>query len=304
MKKILVIKHGSLGDIIIAIPAMISIRKKHPNALIHLITEKKYISLLSKSKIFDRIIIDNRKDLFLKSILNLFKLLNIKYDTIIDLQNSRRTSLYNLFFRLFTNSLISSSRSFAHYRYKIPPQGAETSREGLFNQLKLINIKNNKYFDYTWLRAKLKDQIIQPCVLIIPGTSNEKKQWDPEKFAEIAKYCESKKITVYVVGTKGDLSSANVILKRCKKAINKIECSPPEVIYSIALKSSLIFSNDTGPGHIASLANNHIVWLLNDDKISKANIDANETNHKILSSSVKNITSQKIIQYIEKYKLL
>ena len=71
-----------------------------------------------------------------------------------------------------------------------------------------------------------------------------------------------------------------------------------------ALKSSLIFSNDTGPGHIASLANNHIVWLLNDDKVSKANINDNETNHKILSSSVKNITSQKIIQYIEKYKLL
>ena len=75
MKKILVIKHGSLGDIIMAIPAMISIRKKHPNALIHLITEKKYISLLAKSKIFDRIINGYRKGFFFKSILNLFKIL-------------------------------------------------------------------------------------------------------------------------------------------------------------------------------------------------------------------------------------
>ena len=181
MKKILVIKHGSLGDIIIAIPAMISIRKKHPNALIHLITEKKYISLLSKSKIFDRIIIDNRKDFFIKSIINLFNLLKIKYNTIIDLQNSRRTLLYNLFFRLFANSTISSSRPFAHFRYKIPPQGEETSREGLFNQLKLINIKNNEYFDYTWLKVKLKDQIIEPCVLIIPGTSNKKKTMGSRK---------------------------------------------------------------------------------------------------------------------------
>ena len=106
------------------------------------------------------------------------------------------------------------------------------------------------------------------------------------------------------MGTKEDLSSANVILKNCKKAINKIEFSPPEVIYSIALKSSLIFSNDTGPGHIASLANNHIVWLLNDDKVSKANINENETNHKILSLSVKDITSLEVIHYIEKYKLL
>ena len=40
MKKILIIKHGSLGDITFAIPSMISIRKKYPNALIHLLTEK------------------------------------------------------------------------------------------------------------------------------------------------------------------------------------------------------------------------------------------------------------------------
>ena len=104
---------------------MISIRKKYPNALIHLLTEKKYVSFLMKPKIFDKIIIDNRKDFFLKSILNLLKLLNTKYNTIIDFQNSKRTSIYNLFFRLFSKSLICSSRPFAHLRYKIPAQGKE-----------------------------------------------------------------------------------------------------------------------------------------------------------------------------------
>ena len=33
-----------------------------------------------------------------------------------------------------------------------------------------------------------------------------------------------------------------------------IDNSPPEVIYSLALISKLIITNDTGPGHIASLA--------------------------------------------------
>ena len=65
MKKILVIKHGSLGDIIFALPSMISIRKKYPEALIYLLTEEKYVSFLMKPKIFDKIIIDNRKDFFL-----------------------------------------------------------------------------------------------------------------------------------------------------------------------------------------------------------------------------------------------
>ena len=69
MKKILVIKHGSLGDIIIAIPAMISIRKKHPECINSLNNRRKiYFIINVNQKIFDRIIIDNRKDFFIKSI--------------------------------------------------------------------------------------------------------------------------------------------------------------------------------------------------------------------------------------------
>ena len=173
MKKILVIKHGSLGDGTIAIPAMISIRKKYPDALIHLLTEKKYKSFLMKPKIFDKIIIDNRKDFFLISILNLYKLLRMKYDAIVDLQNSKRTSIYNLIFRLFSKGLICSSRPFAHLRYKIPTQGKETVRKGLSNQLKLLNIIINENPSYNWLKVNIKNEIIKPNVLIIPGTSKD-----------------------------------------------------------------------------------------------------------------------------------
>ena len=59
MKKILVIKHGSLGDIIFSLPSMISIRKKYPEALVYILTEEKYVSLLMKTKIIDKIIIVN-----------------------------------------------------------------------------------------------------------------------------------------------------------------------------------------------------------------------------------------------------
>ena len=223
MKKILVIKHGSLGDIIFSLPAIFSIREKYQEALIHLITERKNISFFKKSKIFDKIIIDNRKDSFLKLIINLFKLLNMKYNLIIDLQNSQRTSIYNLFFRIFDNSLICSSRPFAHYRYKIPKQGKETTSVGLLNQLKLLNINNCENLNYDWLKINLNKEIIKPIILIIPGVSigNENKQWQPEKFADIAKYCESKKFTTCVIGTKQDLLSAEVIFRKCKNIINR-----------------------------------------------------------------------------------
>ena len=54
--------------------------------------------------------------------------------------------------------------------------------------------------------------------------------------------------------------------------INKIDLSPPEVVYSIALKSKLILTNDTGPGHIAALSNNNTLWIANENSVTKANI--------------------------------
>ena len=307
MKKILIIKHGSLGDIIFSLDAMYAIRKKYPNSLIHLLTEKKYISFFKKSRFFDKIIEDDRKIIFLKTIFNLLKLLKENYNTVIDLQNSQRTLIYNLFFRLFDNSLICSSKYFAHLRYNIPIQGKESVRLGLSNQLKLLKIYIEETAHFDWLKVNLNDDLIDtPTVLFIPGVSpgNKYKQWQPEKFAEVAKYCELKKYRICIVGTKLDLYCAQPILSECKNVLNKINSSPPEVIYSIALKSTLIFSNDTGPGHIASLANNHMIWILNDNNVSKANIINNEVNHKITSDSVRNISSKLVIQYIEKNNLL
>ena len=302
MKKILIIKHGSLGDIVFSLPAMISIRDKYPNSLIHLLTEKKNLSFIIKSKIFDKIIVDNRKNFFLKSLLIIFKLLFIKYDLIIDLQNSQRTSIYNFFFRIFHSAKISSSRGFAHFRYKIPPQGKENVTTGLFNQLNLLKIKKNKHFDYSWLEVKLDEDYKKPLAIFIPGVSKNgsHKQWPLINFAKLAKYCEKINFDICVIGTKNDYKSALPIINICKNVINKIDKSPPEVIYSLALKSSIIFTNDTGPGHIAALANKNIVIIANDNNISKANLPIGKHVHKILANSVKNITSEDVIQLIKK----
>ena len=305
MNKILVIKHGSLGDIIFALPAMTSIRKKFPKTSIELLTEKKYLPFLIKSKLFDNIIIDNRNNFLLRSFFIIFKLLKINYDLIIDLQNSQRTSFYNLFFRLFHSAKISSSRPFAHYRYYIPSQGSETVIEGLFNQLSLINIPKIDKQNYHWLEVNLKEKISKPLALFVTGVSKKgnHKQWQPEKFAEIAKYYENLNFTICVVGTPQDKASILPILNSCKNIINKVGQSPPEIIYTIALKSSIILSNDTGPGHIAALAKKNIILIANDNKISKSNLPAGSHVYKILSSSVKDITTEAVIDYIKKNNL-
>ena len=120
----------------------------------------------------------------------LTKLVDENFNLIIDLQNSKRTTLYNIFFRFSHSVKISSSRSFAHYRYLIPQQGTESVVSGLFNQLKLNGIQRKEYQNFDWLKIDLKEKFDRPLVLFIPGVSKSGsyKQWQTNKLADIAKH--------------------------------------------------------------------------------------------------------------------
>ena len=148
-KKILLIKHGSLGDIVFALEPILSIHKQFNNSVINLVTEEKFIPFFKKIKMFDQFLIDNRVS-FLSSFSLIRKIINGKYDLIIDLQNSKRTNFYHFFTKIFSRSRINGSRSFVHDRYVIPVQGKESPTQGLYNQLKLLGIDKSAP-DFSWL---------------------------------------------------------------------------------------------------------------------------------------------------------
>ena len=206
---------------------------------------------------------------------------------------------------MFSKAKICSSRSFAHFRYHIPSQGIETVGTGLYNQLKLLGIYNNTKVNYSWLKVKLQEKINKPLALFIPGVSKkgQYKQWQSYKFAKVAKYLEKLNYLICVVGNEEDKASTLPIINSCNNVVNKIGKSPPEVIYTLALHSKIIFSNDTGPGHIASLAKNNFIWIVNDNNISKANQPQGGHIYKIHSRSVKDISSNTVIRLLKNKKL-
>ena len=306
MKKILLIKHGALGDIVFSLPVMHTIKEFYFNSSIDLLTEKKYINFFRKSNFFHNIIEDNRSTNIWHTCLLLIKLLDNKYDLVIDLQNSQRTTFYNLFFRLFSKTKISSSRKFANFRYHIPTQGAESTTKGLFNQIKLLKIPTIINTQYDWLKINLGNKFKKSIVLFIPGVSKngDYKQWNPDKFASVALYCENLNYQICLVGTNKDIDSILPIINKCKNIINYIDISPPEVIYSIAQISALVITNDTGPGHIASLSKTNILWIANKNKITKANITKKLNNYLVSSADIKNISVDTVIDCIKNHKLL
>ena len=96
MSNILIIKHGSLGDIAQISGVLRDIRENHVNEKIFILTTFPYVELLSRCPFVDGVLIDKRLPrwniLYLFKLKNMIKKFNFTY--VYDLQNSSRTSFY------------------------------------------------------------------------------------------------------------------------------------------------------------------------------------------------------------------
>ena len=99
MSNILIIKHGSLGDLIQANGAIKDIKKFYKNRKVFLLTSEAYAIFMSECPYLDGVIIDKRLPRW-----NLFYLHSLKkklerydFSKIFDLQNSNRTKFYKKF---------------------------------------------------------------------------------------------------------------------------------------------------------------------------------------------------------------
>ena len=96
MSNILIIKHGSLGDIAQACGAIQDISENHKDDEIHLLTTKPYFDLFKKNPHISNVILDKRLPRF--NLIYLYSLMKsikkYKFSKVYDLQNSSRTSFY------------------------------------------------------------------------------------------------------------------------------------------------------------------------------------------------------------------
>ena len=96
MSNILIIKHGSLGDLIQANGAIHDIKNSFKTSKVLLLTSRAYLELMSECPYIDGVILDKRLPRWNLFYLNDLKKLLAKYNFshVFDLQNSKRTRFY------------------------------------------------------------------------------------------------------------------------------------------------------------------------------------------------------------------
>ena len=105
MSNILIIKHGSLGDIAQISGVLRDIRETHSDKKIFILTTFPYVQLLSQCPYLDNVLIDKRLPRW-----NIFYLIKLKkmisrfdFSHVYDLQNSSRTSFYRKYLLNISN---------------------------------------------------------------------------------------------------------------------------------------------------------------------------------------------------------
>ena len=262
MSNILVIKHGSLGDIAQASGAIQDIFENHKKDKLYLLTTKPYFELFKKNPFIHEIIIDKRLSRF--NLIYLFTLMrkikNLKPLKVFDLQNSSRTSFYKKI--LFPNAKLDIWSSSETTLPKDVTKEDFDKHPVLYrfdHQLKSSGLKTQHTMnpDFNWSCTDIKNikeqYNLEKFIMLLPFCSPHlsHKKWPYyNELIEliINKYQDQYKIVV--APSPKEIDDAKKINAMCildnNKALNILQLS------SLIKQSSFVVANDTGPAHIAA----------------------------------------------------
>ena len=257
MKNILVIKHGSLGDVVKISGALKDLKNSFTDYKISLLTTPLYQELMSKCPYIDDIILDDRKIKWNPLVfLRLRKKLNkLNFSYVFDFQNSNRTEIYRKY--ISKNSKWSSSRTILR----------ETEKKSEFDKLEIlkrfqIQLERSNVTptytmqpDFSWAIDNNfwpKEIIPRKYITLLPFCSKHlpHKKWPfyNELISMIRK--ENKNIEIVIVPGPGEVVEASSfdaqIILDGNKSTNFFQLA------KILSESLFVVSNDTGPAHIAA----------------------------------------------------
>lgn len=256
-KKILVIKHGSLGDIFLMLGALKDLAEI-AGKKVDVLTMSPYVKLFKRSPDVDQVHIDNRKSRFsLRYLYGLWRIFRSpKYDLIVDFQNSTRTVFYR---RTIGRGLrwcqmgVIAPDNFVTSEIESPVIGkfvAQLTECG-------VSTRNLLAGDLSWLceasSAQVKVASSKRSVVLLPGASarHTHKIWP--RYAALAEKLLDQGVDVFIVPGPEDLELCRTmpgeILLDGDRWLDFFQLA------GVLKEAKFVVGNDSGPTHLAASLN-------------------------------------------------
>ena len=284
LKNILIIKPSSLGDIVLALPALSALRQSFPNAKISWLIRPEFAPLLENHPDLNKIIIFDRKLLGkffrpagFKAILSLIKKLrSANFDAVFDLQGLLRTALLSRLTGCKNRFGMANAREFAHllYTHKITQDNQSIHLVDFY--LKIVRAAGAsdtkpKFFlpidpaAQQSVQRLLDNRKIKPknFAVLISTSARKGKCWPIENFASIAEKLYTQfKLPSIATGLASEKGYIDRLSHLSKTPVIKLAGSLSlKQLVALLASAKIVLSNDTGPGHIAAALNTPVVMI-------------------------------------------
>ena len=308
MSNILIIKHGSLGDIAQACGAIQDISENHKEDQIHLLTTKPYFELFKKNPFIHNVILDKRLSrfnlIYLYLLMRTLKKLHIQ--KVYDLQNSSRTIFYKniLFPKANFNNWSSSETTLPTDISKV-----EFDKNPVLNrfehQLKKsgLNVKNTLTPNFNWSCTNIdnikKEFNLAKYIILFPFCSEHLtvKKWP--NYNELIDLINNKygdEFKIIVAPGPSEISSAKTI--NAISILDQNEALNISQLSSLIKDSSFVVANDTGPAHMAAHLNVKGITLFGKHTTAHK-VSIERENFKALQvSDLNNLSASKVLEKI------
>ena len=310
MSNILIIKHGSLGDIAQASGAIQDIFEFHEGDNIYLLTTKPYFNLFKKNPHLKDTILDKRLSRF--NLIYLFSLMRelkkYKFQKVFDLQNSSRSSFYKrILFPSADSAIWSSSETTLPKDQSKEEFDKKPVLDRFKHQLDSSGLTTNKTMlpDFKWACSNIdnikKEFDLDKYIILFPFCSPhlQIKKWpNYNKLIDLIKNKFKDEYKIIVAPGPDEINMANEI-----NAISILKENRSLDISELATlikDSSFVVANDTGPAHIAAhLGSNGLALFGSHTTAYKVSIER-ENFKAIQVTDLNKLSPEKVFEYFIK----
>jgi lipopolysaccharide heptosyltransferase I len=285
LNRILIIKLGSLGDVVHTLPAVAALKKAYPQAEIDWLVEKKCSILLARnSLIHDVIEVDTQRWRKLPLSLQVLsqirgvlgRLRKNRYDVALDFQGLWKSAVFGYLSgarRLlgFSKEVLREPGCRILYDGRVSPADGAGHVIDIYNELvRGLGVETNgmrfdlavSEEDDTYVSSQLDSQEVREFVILNPGGGWVTKQWDPSNYAalHIRLRQETGLQTILTWGPREE-HLIEQIFEACKE--DPPVTFPTTIPQFIALvrRARLFVGGDTGPMHLAAACGTPVVGI-------------------------------------------
>ena len=311
MSNILIIKHGSLGDIAQASGAIQDIFENHKDNKIYLLTTKPYFDLFKKNPNLTDVILDKKLSrfnlIYLYTLIRKIKKLN--FIKVFDLQNSSRTVFYKkILFSKFDLNMWSSSETTLPIDKTTGEFDKKPVLDRFDHQLKTsgLNTKHTLFPDFSWSCSDINNiksnYNLDKYILLFPFCSPHLslKKWPYfSELIELIKKKYNNNFKIVVAPGPQELNESKKINAVCvldgEKALKLSQLS------SLIKDSQFVIANDTGPAHMAAHLNVKGLTLFGSHTTAHKVSIERENFKAIQVSDLKELSAEKVFEYFKKH---